>query len=519
MVLKREKIVDVGDDRNYVEFDEASEAAVERWLTSPASSSRVSCMTDSPSNSSTLGGRNSHTGAFNSSDLDSDTRSMSEAAASALIQANEAVSSPGGQFSNKTPQSAPGRNILRERLRQRVLKNEMSGKFDEQYGRMKFEISNPTTETLPHSHSGRTPTSHFSAITSGSSTTPQYRLETLLQDKGLMTRKRNPSTPSTASSATSPSTSDVLNSFVASDLLSATSSLTDGGRSFNSDNIQRSQNRRKVNELPNDFVSRQVSNDSPSQTHTSPPSSPRLRRKSSTSSHASEPISSHSSPRRKSSSVRPHRQNSGVNSTHDSPSVRRQENVKRSGDGNAGGVNLPSNQRNDDRHFFGRSSGASQSSRSASSSGVIPLQQEAMPAINDSDVMREVTPSTRQVHGLREVKTFSPKRSANKSISYPKSVASSSIVVESREQSDSGFRRQSQPVRYERRQTFSSPSRTNRIRLHIYDLIASETVVQLPWGCHFPIGQCFNVVNSSLHQLGTGAYHVGVEVRKFLALS
>ena len=115
MVLKQEKIVDVGDDRNYVDFDEASEAAVERWLTSPASSSRNSCMTTSPRNSSMLGGRHSHTGAFNSSDLDSVTRSMSVAAASALIQANEAVSSPGGQFGNKTSQSAPGRNILRER--------------------------------------------------------------------------------------------------------------------------------------------------------------------------------------------------------------------------------------------------------------------------------------------------------------------------------------------------------------------------------------------------------------------
>ena len=322
MVLKQEKIVDVGDDRNYVDFDEASEAAVERWLTSPASSSRNSCMTTSPRNSSMLGGRHSHTGAFNSSDLDSVTRSMSVAAASALIQANEAVSSPGGQFGNKTSQSAPGRNILRERLRQRILKNEMSGNFDEQYGRMKFAISNPTTETLPHSHSGRTPTSQVSAVTSGSSTTPQYRLETLLQDKGLMTRKRNPLTPSTASSATSPSTSDVLKSFVASDLLSATSSLTDGGRSFNSDKIQRSQNQRMANELPNDFVSMQVSSDSPSRTHTSPPSSPRLRRKSSTSSHASEPIAAQSSPRRKSSSGRLHRQNSGVNSTDEDRIIR-----------------------------------------------------------------------------------------------------------------------------------------------------------------------------------------------------
>lgn len=56
--------------------------------------------------------------------------------------------------------------------------------------------------------------------------------------------------------------------------------------------------------------------------------------------------------------------------------------------------------------------------------------------------------------------------------------------------------------------------RTNRIKLHVYDLIAQETVMQLPWGCNFPIGSCFNALNSGLHTLGTGAYHVGIEVRE-----
>ncbi len=54
--------------------------------------------------------------------------------------------------------------------------------------------------------------------------------------------------------------------------------------------------------------------------------------------------------------------------------------------------------------------------------------------------------------------------------------------------------------------------RTNRIILHVYDLIAEETVVLLPFGYDFPIGKFFNVLNSGLHSLGTGAYHVGVEV-------
>jgi hypothetical protein len=53
--------------------------------------------------------------------------------------------------------------------------------------------------------------------------------------------------------------------------------------------------------------------------------------------------------------------------------------------------------------------------------------------------------------------------------------------------------------------------RLNRVSLHIYDLISSDTLMQLPWGCVCEIGKCFNEVNSALHELGTGAYHVGIE--------
>jgi PPPDE putative peptidase domain len=52
---------------------------------------------------------------------------------------------------------------------------------------------------------------------------------------------------------------------------------------------------------------------------------------------------------------------------------------------------------------------------------------------------------------------------------------------------------------------------TNHVLLHIYDLIATDTLMLLPWGCVCEIGKCFNEVNSALHELGTGAYHVGVE--------
>jgi len=58
----------------------------------------------------------------------------------------------------------------------------------------------------------------------------------------------------------------------------------------------------------------------------------------------------------------------------------------------------------------------------------------------------------------------------------------------------------------------ATPFRLNEIKLHIYDLIANDTLMQLPWGCVCEIGKCFNEVNSALHELGTGAYHVGIEV-------
>jgi hypothetical protein len=53
--------------------------------------------------------------------------------------------------------------------------------------------------------------------------------------------------------------------------------------------------------------------------------------------------------------------------------------------------------------------------------------------------------------------------------------------------------------------------KTNRIKLHIYDLVENDTQLDL-FGCYFPLGQCFNALNSSLHSMGTGAYHVGIEV-------
>ena len=47
----------------------------------------------------------------------------------------------------------------------------------------------------------------------------------------------------------------------------------------------------------------------------------------------------------------------------------------------------------------------------------------------------------------------------------------------------------------------------------MYDLLAKDSLVEVPYlGCNFPIGQCFKTLNDGCHVLGTGAYHVGVEV-------
>lgn len=53
---------------------------------------------------------------------------------------------------------------------------------------------------------------------------------------------------------------------------------------------------------------------------------------------------------------------------------------------------------------------------------------------------------------------------------------------------------------------------TNRILIHVYDLFSSDTLMQLPWGCVCEIGKCFTQVNTALLTVGTGIYHVGIEV-------
>jgi hypothetical protein len=66
--------------------------------------------------------------------------------------------------------------------------------------------------------------------------------------------------------------------------------------------------------------------------------------------------------------------------------------------------------------------------------------------------------------------------------------------------------------RYNTIGTVPTRRRNNRIQLHIYDLISQDALMQLPMGFMCEIGKVFNDVNSACHDLGTGAYHVGVEI-------
>ena len=60
----------------------------------------------------------------------------------------------------------------------------------------------------------------------------------------------------------------------------------------------------------------------------------------------------------------------------------------------------------------------------------------------------------------------------------------------------------------------STERKFNSVKLHVYDLLQRDALVEMPYfNCNFPIGQCFKVMNNAANCLGTGAYHVGVEVR------
>jgi hypothetical protein len=77
---------------------------------------------------------------------------------------------------------------------------------------------------------------------------------------------------------------------------------------------------------------------------------------------------------------------------------------------------------------------------------------------------------------------------------------------------DNSAARLERQSRYNTIGTVPNRRRNNRIQLHIYDLLSQDALMQLPMGFMCEIGRVFNDVNSACHDLGTGAYHVGVEI-------
>lgn len=66
--------------------------------------------------------------------------------------------------------------------------------------------------------------------------------------------------------------------------------------------------------------------------------------------------------------------------------------------------------------------------------------------------------------------------------------------------------------------TGSTERRFNTVKIHVYDLLQKDALVEMPYfNCNFPVGQCFNAMNNAANCLGTGAYHVGVEVSNWTA--
>ena len=83
--------------------------------------------------------------------------------------------------------------------------------------------------------------------------------------------------------------------------------------------------------------------------------------------------------------------------------------------------------------------------------------------------------------------------------------------------------RESHPGRHRRRPSLTNVDsmtgeelpvfQTNEVKIHVYDLLTKDCLFEMPYlNCNFPLGRCFKAVNDGANYLGTGVYHVGVEV-------
>lgn len=93
-----------------------------------------------------------------------------------------------------------------------------------------------------------------------------------------------------------------------------------------------------------------------------------------------------------------------------------------------------------------------------------------------------------------------------------RNAASSNDECKACDEVDDTYLRTKRQAQYNVKGTLLKSVFTNHVVLNIYDLISKDALMLLPFGCMFEIGKCFSDMNSALHVLGTGAYHVGVQV-------
>ena len=134
-----------------------------------------------------------------------------------------------------------------------------------------------------------------------------------------------------------------------------------------------------------------------------------------------------------------------------------------------------------------------------------------------SNEMRSVDDILTRYQQSDEMRPSSPKSPVSDSTLSTKQTPRNKLPpTRRRSDIDPSVLRLSRTVRYGRRGPVPHPPKrtSNTVRLHIYDLISNDTIMQLPWGFEFPIGQCFVTMNNGLNALGTGVYHCGIEVSR-----
>jgi hypothetical protein len=470
--------VPIVESRNYVEFGDPylSEAAVERWLTSSRQIDGKTTATGSlpvgvrtPPSS-----RHSHTGVVTSSPS----------------------SSSGGGVTPSTTGSSPGTRILRDRLRARALKHRGSDPnlklpdFGQQQQQQQLNQRKNVEIRMFH---------RTNSETLGTTLNNHNNTERILQS--FHNRQASPSN----------SANFRERDYAPSAAAAAASHQKD--------------TRTQLKELPpspplSSHRNKSQSSNMSSTTVSPPPSPPR---RTTIPARKSPIIESKSSPRRNSMSSHT------ANSSHNVGSLT--EPLRNSSGGAGCGrskferadqddtpLALP-NQRNSPppagaaatpkRRFFKSASRPGVEGASSSDSETADADAD-WGNNNVDDVNHPASPNVSM--SLREVKSFSPPRSWNQQ-QQQHSVKKESRDLVQKSSRGRMLSRAGGGAAIDHRQSHPPPVPKNNIQLHVYDLIASGTIMQLPWGCHFPIGMCFGVFNSSLHSLGTGAYHVGIEVR------